>query len=93
MQADCAQYAQELLSTFAGTTLGEVALKPATGGIFTVELLYQQASLGNAEAAAFEGVMGSNSLSDTNATGSGEVAKLTKSLLWDRKAEGGFPGK
>jgi hypothetical protein len=32
------QFAQELLSTFS-TTIGEVALIPATGGIFTVELV------------------------------------------------------
>ncbi|KAK1756185.1 Rdx family-domain-containing protein [Echria macrotheca] len=33
-----AYYAQELLSTFS-TSLGEVALQPATGGVFTVEIL------------------------------------------------------
>ena len=32
-----AQYAQELLSTFS-TSLGEVALQPATGGVFVVEI-------------------------------------------------------
>lgn len=31
------QYAQELLSTFS-TSLGEVALQPATGGVFVVEI-------------------------------------------------------
>lgn len=33
------QFAQELLSTF-GTSLGEVALQPSTGGIFTVRLYH-----------------------------------------------------
>ncbi|KAK8191431.1 seleno protein, W-related family, partial [Phyllosticta capitalensis] len=47
-----AYFGQELLSTF-GTAIGEIALVPATGGIFTVGLV--------------------------------------KVLLWDRKAEGGFP--
>ncbi|KAI4238075.1 MAG: hypothetical protein LQ349_001367 [Xanthoria aureola] len=36
-----AWYAQELLSTFS-TTLGEVALVPATGGIFTVDIASSQ---------------------------------------------------
>lgn len=35
-----AWFAQELLSTF-GNTIGEVALIPATGGIFTVHLQHQ----------------------------------------------------
>ncbi|KAI8948765.1 hypothetical protein F4801DRAFT_437947 [Xylaria longipes] len=34
-----AYFAQELLSTFS-TSLGEVALQPATGGIFVVEIFY-----------------------------------------------------
>jgi predicted Rdx family selenoprotein len=33
-----AQFGQELLSTF-GTQIGEIALIPATGGLFTVELV------------------------------------------------------
>ncbi|KAK3058005.1 hypothetical protein LTR09_001082 [Extremus antarcticus] len=33
-------FGQELLSTF-GTTIGEIALIPATGGIFTVYLTYK----------------------------------------------------
>jgi predicted Rdx family selenoprotein len=39
---------QELLSTF-GTSIGEIALIPATGGIFTVQLSYvpHSASVGN----------------------------------------------
>lgn len=35
-----AYFGQELLSTF-GTSIGEIALIPATGGIFTVYLTYQ----------------------------------------------------
>ncbi|KAF2486540.1 Rdx family-domain-containing protein [Neohortaea acidophila] len=38
-----AYYAQELLSTF-GTEIGEIALLPSTGGIFTIYLTYQDAS-------------------------------------------------
>ncbi|KAF2208816.1 hypothetical protein CERZMDRAFT_114340 [Cercospora zeae-maydis SCOH1-5] len=35
-----AYYAQELMSTF-GTSVGEVALVPSEGGIFTVDLAYK----------------------------------------------------
>ncbi|KAK3333978.1 seleno protein domain protein [Cercophora scortea] len=35
-----AYYAQELLSTFS-TSLGEVALQPATGGVFIVEITHE----------------------------------------------------
>lgn len=62
-----AYFAQELLSTFGGS-IGEVALIPATGGLFTVHLTYKPES--NSE--------------------SGE-AETQEVLLWDRKAEGGFP--
>lgn len=60
-----AYFGQELLSTF-GTSVGEIALIPATGGIFTVYLTYK----------------------DANASSDAEVQQV---LLWDRKAEGGFP--
>ncbi|EME49596.1 hypothetical protein DOTSEDRAFT_68393 [Dothistroma septosporum NZE10] len=56
-----AYFGQELLSTF-GTSIGEVALIPAVGGIFEVHV--------------------------THVT-SGSATK--KVMLWDRKAEGGFP--
>lgn len=60
-----AYFGQELLSTF-GTAIGEVALIPVTGGIFTVYLTHLP-------------------------PGSGEKAEAQEILLWDRKAEGGFP--
>jgi selT/selW/selH-like putative selenoprotein len=62
-----AYYAQELLSTF-GTTIGEVALIPSTGGLFTVHLTYS-----------------------TGSNESEENTNVEKVLLWDRKAESGFP--
>ncbi|OAL05914.1 hypothetical protein IQ06DRAFT_73338 [Phaeosphaeriaceae sp. SRC1lsM3a] len=62
-----AYFGQELLSTF-GTQIGEIALVPATGGLFTVELTY---------------------IPSNEAGEQGADAK--KVLLWDRKAEGGFP--
>ncbi|KAK5172051.1 uncharacterized protein LTR77_003688 [Saxophila tyrrhenica] len=58
-----AYFGQELLSTF-GTSIGEIALIPATGGLFTVHLTHKTQE------------------SDTSPQ---EV------LIWDRKAEGGFP--
>ncbi len=59
------QFAQELLSTFS-TSLGEVALRPSTGGVFIVEIVYEDI---------------------TQSAG----ATIQRRLLWDRKAEGGFP--
>lgn len=65
-----AYYAQELLSTF-GNTVGEVALIPATGGLFTVRLLYLDTT---------------ESIHDPS-----KPPQAQDVLLWDRKAEGGFP--
>ncbi|KAF2160484.1 hypothetical protein M409DRAFT_29105 [Zasmidium cellare ATCC 36951] len=62
-----AYFGQELLSTF-GTSIGEIALIPATGGIFTVYLTYQPPT------------------SNTS-----DQVETKEVLLWDRKAEGGFP--
>lgn len=59
-----AYFGQELLSTF-GTAIGEIALIPATGGLFTVYL--------------------------THVPPGSETAEVQEILLWDRKAEGGFP--
>lgn len=61
-----AYFGQELLSTF-GTSIGEIALIPATGGIFTVYLTYHPRA------------------------SSGDELKAQEVLVWDRKAEGGFP--
>ncbi|KAH7328534.1 Rdx family-domain-containing protein [Stachybotrys elegans] len=61
-----AYFAQELLSTFS-LSLGEVALQPATGGVFVVTIYTQQPP-------------------DLPGQQSGPGI-----VLWDRKAEGGFP--
>ena len=76
-----AYFAQELLSTF-GTSIGEVALIPATGGIFTVYLTYVPV------VPETEGAEGAKEGEGVNAQ---EGAKVQEVLLWDRKAEGGFP--
>jgi predicted Rdx family selenoprotein len=68
-----AYFGQELLSTF-GTTIGEVALIPATGGLFTVTLSYIPQSVGE------------------QGDGKDDKVQPRTVLLWDRKAESGFPG-
>ncbi|KAE9982071.1 hypothetical protein EG327_005964 [Venturia inaequalis] len=68
-----AYFGQELLSTF-GTTIGEIALIPATGGLFTVTLSYLPQTVAEGE----EG--------ETK-----DKIQPQTVLLWDRKAEGGFP--
>ncbi|KAK8161509.1 Rdx family-domain-containing protein [Phyllosticta citrichinensis] len=65
-----AYFGQELLSTF-GTAIGEIALIPATGGLFTVGLSYRPSEVAGAE--------------------EGADSTVQDVLLWDRKAEGGFP--
>lgn len=64
-----AYYAQELISTF-GTSIGEVALLPSTGGVFTVELTCLITP------------------DDPTVTNNHDMRQI---LLWDRKADGGFP--
>ncbi|KAG6364404.1 hypothetical protein INS49_006005 [Diaporthe citri] len=70
-----AYYAQELLSTFS-TSLGEVALQPSTGGTFTVEIFHSPTS---------------TSPPQTGSGGVGGGISPARTVLWDRKADGGFP--
>ncbi|KAL8999718.1 MAG: hypothetical protein Q9169_001535 [Polycauliona sp. 2 TL-2023] len=67
-------YAQELLSTFS-TSIGEVTLVPATGGVFTVEIVHRSTA----------------SSSRLNPGVSDDGAEAVKIQLWDRKIQGGFP--
>ncbi|KAH6627805.1 Rdx family-domain-containing protein [Chaetomium tenue] len=77
-----AYYAQELLSTFS-VSLGEVALQPATGGVFVVEI---------ATAAAEQPATATTtSTSTATATPTSTPTRQTKAVLWDRKIDGGFP--
>jgi predicted Rdx family selenoprotein len=76
-----AYFGQELLSTF-GTTIGEIALIPATGGIFTVKLTYSPETVSTGA--------GNSSSNGMEVEGSGEVG-VKSVLIWDRKVEGGFP--
>ncbi|OAP63471.1 hypothetical protein AYL99_02698 [Fonsecaea erecta] len=70
-----AYYAQELLQTF-GTSIGEIALIPSTGGLFTVTVtttpVVDSALNGNVATAA-------------------SPTLATDTVIWDRKTEGGFP--
>ncbi|KAI5928587.1 Rdx family-domain-containing protein [Camillea tinctor] len=75
-----AYFAQELLSTFS-TSLGEVALQPSTGGTFVVEILTQTPPV---PAAAPD----SNASSSTPTT---NPVAIQRTVLWDRKVDGGFP--
>ncbi|OBT63517.1 hypothetical protein VE03_06999 [Pseudogymnoascus sp. 23342-1-I1] len=69
-----AYFAQELLSTFS-TDLGEVALQPATGGVFNIEIFYTTTPSSTTQAE--RGTV-------TNIT-------VQSQVLWDRKTEGCFP--
>ncbi|RAH78718.1 hypothetical protein BO86DRAFT_402535 [Aspergillus japonicus CBS 114.51] len=78
------QFAQELLSTFA-TQLGEVALQPATGGVFTVTLYHRPGGSSSSSASGPE----AEGTEDPDEAGQEET--VTESVLWDRKRDGGFP--
>jgi predicted Rdx family selenoprotein len=69
------QYAQELLSTFS-TSLGEVALQPSTGGTFVVDIFHSPPS-----PPAQEPQPGGPK---------GDITPA-RTVLWDRKTDGGFP--
>ncbi|KAK4043240.1 Rdx family-domain-containing protein [Parachaetomium inaequale] len=74
-----AYYAQELLSTFS-LSLGEVAMQPATGGVFLVEITTAAAVATTGEGtAAATGVL------------SPQTQTQKRTVLWDRKTDGGFP--
>lgn len=88
------QYAQELLSTFS-TTLGEVSLIPATGGIFTITLLHRPSQLPpppNPTAFSTQPDL-STSLSTTSFPDTRYLPRPlpTEVVIWDRKTDGGFP--
>ncbi|KAL8902117.1 MAG: hypothetical protein Q9192_000184 [Flavoplaca navasiana] len=72
-------YAQELLSTFS-TTLGEVALVPATGGVFTIEIVHLSTTLTS-----------NTKIGNLSHNNSEPWSELLTKELWDRKTQGGFP--
>ncbi|KAL2260887.1 hypothetical protein VTK26DRAFT_4995 [Humicola hyalothermophila] len=86
-----AYYAQELLSTFS-TSLGEVSLQPATGGVFvvaitTADTLTNAPDIGGPGCDSGGGGGGGGDWQPTVATQPGR--RVT--VLWDRKVDGGFP--
>ncbi|KAK0709127.1 Rdx type Seleno protein, partial [Lasiosphaeria miniovina] len=82
-----AYYAQELLSTFS-TALGEVALQPATGGLFVVEITFP-AEPDTPTAAADGGTR--NQQQTAGSAPSNNLSSHRRAVLWDRKVDGGFP--
>ncbi len=92
-----AYFAQELLQTFS-TAIGEVALIPSTGGIFTITL-YHTFTPPTRETTAIDTTARpeSTTINDLDpssisvATRTEEVVVVQETLLWDRKTEGGFP--
>jgi predicted Rdx family selenoprotein len=74
------KFAQELLTTF-GTAIGEIALIPATGGLFSVTLTYRPRVVAEPNA---------DSSADSR-TQDDDKLETKSVLLWDRKVEGGFP--
>ncbi|KAI2826688.1 hypothetical protein CBS147321_5203 [Aspergillus niger] len=78
-----AYFAQELLSTFS-TQLGEVALVPATGGVFTVTIYHSSSTSTSSTGTQGEEV-------GTGTGTGGEDVDITGTILWDRKTNGGFP--
>ncbi|KAL4987067.1 Rdx family-domain-containing protein [Aspergillus falconensis] len=73
-----AYFAQELLSTF-NTDIGEIALVPRTGGVFTVTLF---PSISTSASTTLDSQFNSESESRFSKEGT---------ILWDRKRDGGFP--
>ncbi|ETI25785.1 hypothetical protein G647_02559 [Cladophialophora carrionii CBS 160.54] len=71
-----AYFAQELLQTFS-TSIGEIALIPVTGGIFTVKMTHATSST-------------AQSIAET-APSSDATVRVTETVIWDRKIDGGFP--
>ena len=89
------QFAQELLSTFS-TQLGEVALVPATGGVFTVTM-YHSSSTTSTSGSSAGTAQGEEVPVPVVVAGTGngneeEDDDVTEIILWDRKTNGGFPG-
>lgn len=87
------QFAQELLSTFS-TQLGEVALVPATGGVFTVTMYHSSSSTSTSGSSASTAQGEEVPVAVVAGTGNGneEEDDITEIILWDRKTNGGFPG-
>ncbi|GFN15544.1 hypothetical protein AtubIFM56815_003376 [Aspergillus tubingensis] len=89
-----AYFAQELLSTFS-TQLGEVALVPATGGVFTVTM-YHSSSTTSTSGSSAGTAQGEEVPVPVVVAGTGngneeEDDDVTEIILWDRKTNGGFP--
>ncbi|KIW47634.1 uncharacterized protein PV06_00313 [Exophiala oligosperma] len=86
-----AYYAQELLQTF-GTSVGEIALVPATGGIFTVTMTHAVATSTSTDSKVTQKSEESpEQMEPTTTTMTTTTVTATDTILWDRKTDGGFP--
>ena len=91
---DTTKFAQELLSTFS-TAIGEVALVPATGGVFVIEIFHGMKREKASEAEVTSQIGHGQEVPEAAKSANGgdiERVSVSKTLLWDRKTEGGFPG-
>ncbi|KAK4157996.1 Rdx family-domain-containing protein [Chaetomidium leptoderma] len=78
-----AYYAQELLSTFS-TSLGEVALQPATGGVFVVDITTTTTT-------TIATTTSQQQQQQEQQQPVTQQQQQQRVLLWDRKVDGGFP--
>lgn len=89
-----AYYAQELLSTFS-TSLGEVALQPSTGGTFVVEIFHSPSNttttLSSSSSSKAPQPGSDPPPTAAGAAGDGGGISPARTVLWDRKTDGGFP--
>ncbi|TAQ85413.1 hypothetical protein B7494_g6258 [Chlorociboria aeruginascens] len=92
-------YAQELLSTFSHS-IGEVALQPSVGGVFTVTLYTSTVPRPPPSPPTTTTADPSNPVPSLTATprtnaqpahGKANPIEIQTHILWDRKTEGGFP--
>jgi selenoprotein W-related protein len=96
--------AGELLQTFVNADLGEVALRPGTGGIFTVHAMGPGTPRWTADGEAAvaesggkeriggkEQVGGDEQVGGKERVGGKDQVERGAILVWDRKADGGFP--
>ncbi|KAL4925182.1 SelT/SelW/SelH family protein [Aspergillus undulatus] len=85
-----AYFAQELLSTF-NTDIGEIALIPRTGGVFTVTLFATPATPSTSAQSQPSTALEVNVNVPDGDAGTATATPPDPVVLWDRKRDGGFP--
>ena len=93
-----AYHAQELLSTFS-TSLGEVSLRPATGGVYwvdvevEVEVSQTAKTAKTAEIAEIAESARAEAATEAATEANPGMGGSKTYRIWDRKAQDGFPGE